>query len=227
MVVISGVDEAGRGCVLGPMVLSICSIEESKEDFFRQKGVTDSKLIPKKKRENLFEIIKKEAVEYKISVIPAAELNILMNNYSLNEIEAIKTAEMISSLKKQTSKVILDSPDISENMYKLRIISNLKKIKFDFDENKIISEHKADLNYICAGCASIIAKVTRDFLLNKLIGSNLSGYSSDPKTIEYIKNYILENKKLPDFARTKWKTIDNIFKDLYQKKIGWFNEKDK
>lgn len=223
MQVISGVDEAGRGCVLGPMVMAICSIDKSKEDFFRKEGVKDSKLILKKKREQLFEIIKKEAVEYKISIVPAVELNILMDSYSLNEIEAIKTAEMIKSLDVETSKIILDSPDTSADKYKQRILNNLKKLEYSIDEKKIVSEHKADLNHICAGCASILAKVTRDSVLKNIIGSDLSGYSSDPKTIDYIKNYILENKKLPDCARTKWKTIDNIFQDLYQKKLGWFN----
>jgi ribonuclease HII len=228
---LSGVDEAGRGCVLGPMVLAICTISKEKEDFFKQIGVTDSKLISKPKREKLFEIIKKEAVEYKIIAIPAEELNLLMNSFSLNEIEAQKTAELIIALKKDTLKVILDCPDTTVGKYKTRIINNINFLeknnsnKFTSKRIEIVSEHKADLNYLCAGCASILAKVTRDKLLSELLGgSDLSGYSSDPKTIKYLKNYILENKKVPSFTRTKWKTVDNIFKELNQKKLGWFNE---
>jgi len=231
---LSGVDEAGRGCVLGPMVLAICTISKEKEDFFKKIGVTDSKLVNKPKREKLFEIIKKEAIEYKIIAIPAEELNVLMNNFSLNEIEAQKTAELILSLKKETLKVVLDCPDTTVSKYKTRIVNNISLLeknnlnKFTNKKIEIISEHKADLNYLCAGCASILAKVTRDRLLSELLGgSDLSGYSSDPKTITYLKNYILENKKVPSFTRTKWKTVDNIFKELNQKKIGWFNEQER
>ena len=225
---IAGVDEAGRGCVLGPMVLAICSISKDKEDYFKKIGVKDSKLLSKPKREELNEIIKKEALEYKIISVPAEELNVLMNNYSLNEIEAQKTAELILSLKNHNSEIILDCPDINTEKYKNRIINNLNIIDNKNLINKkkfnIISEHKADLNHISAGCASILAKVTRDNLLFDLLGNNLSGYCSDPKTIAYLKNYILEKKEVPHFARTKWQTIDNIFKELNQKKLGWFNE---
>ncbi len=221
---LAGVDEAGRGCVLGPMIMALCTISEDQNKYFKDLGVKDSKLVPKKKRAELFEIIKKEVKEYKIIVVPAEELNVLMNRYSLNEIEAQKTAEMISLLKIRPDDIILDSPDTIESKYKQRIIDNLRNIKFDLGKSKVISEHKADLNYICAGCASILAKVTRDTLMNSLVGFELSGYSSDPKTIDYLKKYILEHKKIPDFARSKWETINNVMKELYQKKLGWFSD---
>ena len=55
--------------------------------------------------------------------------------------------------------------------------------------------------------------------MDQLVGFSLSGYSSDPKTIEYLKKYFLENKSFPEFTRMKWKTVDNIVRDLYQKKL--------
>jgi ribonuclease HII len=217
------VDEAGRGCVLGPMVMGLCTISKESEFFLKKIGVTDSKLISPKKREFLFDIIKEKAVEYKIMVVPAQELNVLMQRYSLNEIEAQKTAQMIKSLDIIPKKIILDSPDGSIKKYKERIINNLNLIDFNINNVEIITEHKADLNHISVSCGSILAKVTRDRLLEKLVGKEISGYSSDPKTINYLKDYILKNKKIPEFARSKWETIDKIMKELYQKKIGWFD----
>jgi len=222
LVFTSGVDEAGRGCVLGPMVLGICVIDKSRQDFFKEIGCKDSKLLTPKKREELAEIIKKEAKEYKLIVVPAEELNILMNHFSLNEIEAQKISEMIFSLKTEVSEIVIDSPDTIPEKFKKRIQDDLKRKEYKgLNKLKIVSEHKADVNHVSVSCASILAKVTRDKLIHELIG-DLSGYSSDPKTIEYLKAYILKHKELPSFARTHWETIDKVMKELYQKKISGF-----
>ncbi|MDD3244560.1 MAG: ribonuclease HII [Candidatus ainarchaeum sp.] len=220
--IIAGIDEAGRGCVLGPMVLAICAIDEKKDGFFRDIGVKDSKLLSKQKREDLFSVIEQNCIEYKIIVVPAEELNVLMDGYSLNEIEAQKVVDLLKAIK-SADKVILDSPDTIAEKYTKRVRSILKKEdNKKFDKLDILSEHKADYKYMSVACASILAKVTRDKLMNNLVGFELSGYSSDPKTIDYLKNYFLEHKKFPEFTRLKWKTVDNIVKDLYQKKISWF-----
>jgi ribonuclease HII len=219
---VAGIDEAGRGCVLGPMVLAVAVIKKSQEKELKEIGVKDSKLLSPKRREELFEIINKQAVEYKLVAVPAEELNVLMKKYSLNEIEAQKIAELLISLKSKIDTLIVDSPDTIPDKFKKRIEDNLVKQGSSIGRYTIKSEHKADLNHVSVATASILAKVTRDKLLEELIGKNISGYSSDPRTIEYLKNYILKNKKLPEFARTEWQTIDNIMKELYQKKIGWF-----
>lgn len=220
----SGVDEAGRGCVLGPLVLAICTLNKEQEAYFKKLGVKDSKLIPKNKRDFFFKEVKHNSLEHKIIIIPAEELNVLMNRYSLNEIEAQKTAELVSSLKNIPKNLILDCPDTNTEKYKKRMISNFNIVKYKHSFN-IVSEHKADLNHISVSCASVLAKVVRDKCLQELTGSDISGYSSDPKTIDFLKKYILEHKEIPSYARDKWKTIENIMNELYQNKIGWFYEK--
>jgi len=218
--IIAGIDEAGRGCVLGPMVLAISLVDEKKEAFFKEIGVKDSKLLSRSKREELFTVIKENSAYYKIVVVPAQELNVLMNAYSLNEIEAQKVVELLKDLKVIPQRLILDSPDTVANRYTLRIRNILKKTAVaNIEDLEIVSEHKADYKYISVACASILAKVTRDKLMDQLVGFSLSGYSSDPKTIEYLKKYFLENKSFPEFTRMKWKTVDNIVRDLYQKKL--------
>ena len=218
--IIAGIDEAGRGCVLGPMVLAICLVDEKKEAFFKEIGVKDSKLLSRSKREELFTVIKENSAYYKIVVVPAQELNVLMNAYSLNEIEAQKVVELLKDLKVIPQRLILDSPDTVAERYTLRIRNILKKTAVaNIEDLEIVSEHKADYKYISVACASILAKVTRDKLMDQLVGFSLSGYSSDPKTIEYLKKYFLKNKSFPEFTRMKWKTVDNIVRDLYQKKL--------
>jgi ribonuclease HII len=216
---VAGVDEAGRGCVLGPLVLAVCVIDKNKEKMFKDAGVKDSKLLSSQKREELLELIKKEAEDYQIAVIPAEELNILMDRYSLNEIEAQKACVAMSQLKVIPEVIVFDSPDTSTDHFTKRIKDNLKAISCKFD-SKLISEHKADLNHPSVSCASILAKVTRDKLLKKELGGlEISGYSSDPKTIDYLKDYFRKHKDFPKNTRLKWKTLDNIVNDLYQKKL--------
>lgn len=215
---IAGVDEAGRGCVLGPLVLAVCVIDKDKEKMFKDAGVKDSKLLSPKQREDLFGLIKKEAEDYKIVAIPAEELNVLMDRFSLNEIEAQKASFALSKLKSKPEIVVFDSPDTTTAKFTKRIKDNLKSISCEYDY-KIISEHKADLNHVSVSCASILAKVTRDEMLEKLVGCDISGYSSDPRTIDYLKDYFHKHKSFPEYTRMKWKTVDNIVKDAFQRKL--------
>ncbi len=212
---VAGVDEAGRGCVLGPLVIAVCVIDPQKEKMLKSAGVKDSKLLSPKQREELFGLLKKEAEDYKILAIPAEELNILMDSYSLNEIEAQKACLALSQLKASPDTIIFDSPDTNPAMFSKRIKNCLKP-----SPPKIISENKADLNHPCVSCASILAKVTRDHLLKKeLSGLDISGYSSDPKTINYLKDYFIKHKQFPSNTRLKWKTLDKIVNELYQRKL--------
>jgi len=195
----------------------LCDRQKQGKDV-KDAGVKDSKLLSSKQREELFELIKKEAEEYKIVVVPAEELNILMDRFSLNEIEAQKAAFAISKLKSTPLYLVFDSPDTTTTKFTKRIKDNLKAIKHEYNY-KIISEHKADLNHPSVSCASILAKVTRDEMLKKLVGLDISGYSSDPKTIDFLKDYFKKHKSFPEYTRMKWKTVDNIVNELYQKKL--------
>lgn len=223
---IAGIDEAGRGCVLGPLVVAVCVIDEKDISYFKDLGITDSKLIPKPKRKEFFEIIKEKSKEYHINVIPAQELNIRMQRCSLNDIEAQDMVKLITFLENKVTGIYIDCPDTTPEAFKkrLEIISKNDSYKNILNNNFII-EHKADLNYVVVSCASILAKVTRDEIIEEVVGKNISGYSSDERTITYLKEYILKNKCLPETARTKWETINKVMNELYQKKLGWFCER--
>lgn len=223
---IAGIDEAGRGCVLGPLVIAVCVIDEKDIDYFKDLGITDSKLVPKHKRKAMFDIIKQKAKEYEIRLVTAQELNVKMSRHSLNEIEAQEIAELITNLHVKVSGVYIDCPDTSPEHFKkrLEILSQKENFK-NILNNSFYIEHKADLNYVVVSCASILAKVTRDAIIEEVVGKNISGYSSDQRTIDYLKEYILKNKCLPETARVKWETINKIMAELYQKKIGWFSER--
>ena len=213
---IAGIDEAGRGPCVGPLVMAVTCIEKKNEQSLFDLGVRDSKLILKKKREDFFPKIKKLVTEYNISKITATKLDVLMIRKSLNEIEAMMAGELLNSLKKKPDLVYVDSPDTLEANFAVRI---KKYISFD---TIIKAEHKADINYPVVSAASIIAKVTRDKEIEKLektYGKIGSGYSHDERTITFLKKYLHENNSLPNIVRKSWVTTQNILKEKYQKKI--------
>ncbi len=204
---ITGADEAGRGCVIGPLVICCASIEEKDIDRLREIGVKDSKKLTPKSRE---EIYKKLANITKNIVIKisAGELNELMGKYSLNEIEAMKMGESLNEQDlPENSIVYVDSPDNDPGKFALRIKKYLKK------KLKIVSENYAESKYVIVAGASIIAKHTRDGEIKRIkeiVGYDFnSGYSSDPVTIDYLKKH-MDDEVLKPYLRTKWKTLDKI-----------------
>ena len=200
-----GIDEAGRGPVLGPLVVAGACFKSNKA--LRELKVKDSKLLTPKQRENLFEKIIKFA-KYKVVIISAQEIDLRFeNNKNLNDLEVDAMKVIISELKHK--KVIIDSP--------YRDCDKLKK-ELGLSKNDIV-EHKADLNYPVVSAASIIAKVIRDNEMRKLelkykikMGS---GYPSDPNTINFLK----KAGKFP-FIRTTWETYKNVLKEREQGHLG-------
>lgn len=213
---IAGIDEAGRGPALGPMVMATVVIEKKDEDELKKLKVTDSKLIKKETREKLFEEIKNIAKEYKLVKIFPKELDLLMERKSLNEIEAMKIGKMLNELKEKIEIVYVDSPDLIEKNFE-------KRIRQYININPIIkSEHKADFKYKVVGAASILAKVERDReieILQEKYGNIGSGYSHDMTTRNYIQNYVKENRKLPEFARKRWATNIKFLEEIKQQKL--------
>ena len=217
MALVCGIDEAGRGPVIGPLVICGVMVDEEDEVYLQTIGVKDSKLLLPAKRREIFDTLKK-TLKYKFIIISPEEIDDALKSKesNLNWLEADKAAEIINELKPE--KVILDCPSTNIKQYS----SYLEK-KVNDKTIKIIAEHKADVNYVVVGAASIIAKVTRDNeieLIKKRIGINIgSGYPSDPTTQEFLaKNY----KKYPEIFRKEWASYKNVANKKRQKSLGDF-----
>lgn len=213
--IIAGIEEAGRGPVIGPMVMAIACIKEEDEFKLKTLGVKDSKLLTPLQRERLFNEIK-DLCEYELIKVSHNEIDKAVNSEesNLNWLEADKTAILINKLK--PDKAILDCPSTNLKAYKKYIQAKLKY------KPKLVVEHKADVKYTIVGAASILAKVTRDNEIKKLKAKYKvdfgSGYPSDPRTIAFIqKNY----NKYP-FFRQSWDTWQKARKHSGQKKLGEF-----
>jgi len=201
--IVGGVDEAGRGCVLGPLCIALVCGEEKE---FKPLGLKDSKLLTREKREQLFPLIL-EKFDCSYVKITAKELNELMVKYSLNEIEAMKSGYLLEELKVKPKKIIFDSPDTIALNYSQRIKKHTTK------KIELVSEHKADFNYPVVSAASIVAKVIRDREIDKIKEetgySFSSGYPSDEATITAVRE-MLRTGHGKEFVRMRWSTVEKI-----------------
>jgi ribonuclease HII len=217
---ISGVDEAGRGPVIGPLVIAGVSIDENNLPKLVDLGVKDSKLLSPQRRERLASQIKKLTLNYHIVLLSPAEIDRVVESkrklHKLNRLEAQAMAKVIAVLKPDV--VYVDASDILADRFGEHIAENLSF------SPKIISEHKADVNYPVVSAASIIAKVERDKVISQLQkkhGNMGCGYPSDSNTIKFLEDWIRKFGSYPDFVRKSWKTAKRIKReaDSRQKKL--------
>jgi len=202
---ILGVDEAGRGCVIGPLV--ICGVLASEETIerFKEIKVRDSKQLSRKKREQLGPEIVSLAEDFMLIRISPVEIDEWLGVPGLNSLEARKTAEIISHLKPLVAYI--DAPGKGARGY-ARLINSAIHC-----ETQVIAENFADRNYPVVSAASILAKVHRDKVIRELhieYGDFGSGYPSDKKTREFLTQYYHREGKFPDIVRTGWATITRI-----------------
>ena len=228
-IIIAGGDEAGRGAVLGPLVVSLVSINEGKAKKLSEIGVRDSKMLSRKRREFLFDDIYSLAEDVRTYAITPEEINNAMrSNISINELEAIHFARLIDESEANPKKIYLDSPDVIPEKFGIRVsliskkplkVNGVRRREKERSSNaakavaKVIAEHKADVKYPVVSAASIIAKVTRDRAIEELeesLGFELgSGYPSDKTTVDMIRRN-LDNERLLKHVRAEWKTLKLI-----------------
>ncbi|MEM1725948.1 MAG: ribonuclease HII [Candidatus Bathyarchaeia archaeon] len=206
---IAGIDDAGRGSVIGPLVIAGILIDNGMMQQLKDLGVRDSKLLSPKRREELADKIKKIVLKWTVVKLSPAEIDKVVEAgrklHKLNRLEAQAMAKVIEELKPDI--VYVDASDIIEERFKQHISEYLT---FDVE---IISEHKADRKYPVVSAASIIAKVERDTEIKKLhamYGDIGCGYPSDPKTISFLSRVIQERGEYPDFVRRSWKPAKKL-----------------
>ena len=213
---VCGIDEAGRGAVLGPLVICGALIDEKDEGKLKELGVKDSKLLTPKQRERIAEALKK-IVKYQLVVLSPKEIDDNVNGENgsnLNWLEANKSVELINIL--QPEKAIIDCPSPNTKAYHEYIAERLlhKKVK-------IVTEHKADVNYLVVGAASILAKVARDAAIEEIkkhVGEDCGpGYPANAITIQFLKK---NWDKHPELFRHSWSTYKEVAGLKKQKKIG-------
>ncbi len=203
---IAGIDEAGRGPVIGPLVIAGIVIEPSQEDALIEWGVRDSKQLTPRRRETLEQRIQQLAGQVEILEISAKEIDTQrQQRRSLNILEGQWMAQVLNRLNWDIAYV--DASDVNAERYGRQISAQLKT------KNKVVSEHKADSAYPVVAAASVLAKVRRDMRIRELhrkYGDFGSGYPNDPKTRKFLRDWIRTHNTFPDIVRKTWQTARDI-----------------
>lgn len=217
-----GVDDAGRGPVIGPMILAGCLINDETEREFKKLGVKDSKQLTPKRREFLAEIIKEKVEAFEIIIIHPEEIDEKnKEGVKLNEVEALACAKIINKINNGSNKikVVLDCPSTNLTTWRDFLRAKIENL-FNLE---ILCEHKADRNHISVSAASILAKSARENemdLLRKKYGDEIgSGYSSDSLTIKFLEKNIKKYHNDGIF-RKSWATWKTAFAKTNQKKLA-------
>lgn len=218
---ILGIDDAGRGPVIGPMVLAGCLISEEVQDALKKMGVKDSKQVTSKRREFLVDKIKNIAETFEIALAHPREIDGEEGfDNNLNWLEARKMAEIINKINKGFGKikVVVDCPSTNIGKWRDYLMTHIENLS----NLEIVCEHKADKNHVAVSAASIIAKSVREKEMDKLkekYGEEIgSGYCSDPLTLKFLEKYADKHKDAGIF-RKSWVTWKKAIEKLGQRRL--------
>ena len=215
-----GIDDAGRGPVIGSMILAGVLIKKETEKELKALGAKDSKLLAHSERVRLAALIKESIMRAHLTEATPQEIDeAVLSGTNLNTLEAQKMAEIINALNDTTKKitVIVDCPSINIKKWREKLLSFIKHSS----NLTVLCEHKADFNHPVVSAASILAKVRREehvATLRQLYGNIGSGYPSDPTTIRFLRE---QGARLKDSGifRKSWLTWQEIFpQDKREKK---------
>ncbi|MBU2052957.1 MAG: ribonuclease HII [Nanoarchaeota archaeon] len=218
---ILGIDDAGRGPVIGPMILAGCLLDKSTEDELKKLGVKDSKQLTPKRREFLAEVIREKVEAFEVVIIYPDEIDSENSNGTkLNELEAFACARIINKINKGFGKmkVIVDCPSVSLIKWSDFLRARIKNLS----NLEVSCEHKADRNHIAVAAASILAKSEREKEMERIrekYGEEIgSGYTSDPLTQKFLEKYAGKHKDKGIFRKT-WITWKNAYGNLKQRTL--------
>ena len=208
-ILVGGVDEAGRGSIVGPLIVAGIGIRESKIALLRKMGVKDSKALNPKARARLFGEIMKVIDSVCIHKIGPVEVDDSVSFRGLNRLEAKVMASVINTIG--VDEVYVDCCDVNPQRYRDYMECHLTC------KPKLYSLHHADVISMVVSAASIIAKITRDQEIQHICsryGSIGSGYPSDERTMRFIRDWVVKNGSAPEFTRKSWKPLRMMLDEI-------------
>jgi ribonuclease HII len=187
-----GIDEAGRGCVIGPMVVADVAADDKDRRWFWDQNVRDSKLVPPAQRDKLAKAIMERCwFQIKVTKAPQIDAAVRDRSRTLNGLELELMTECLQDAMDEygdrEAYAVIDAPSINAQGFLEKIYQTSGWGEMD----RLVAKHHADKKDRTVGAASIIAKYERERLIAKLkidIGCDFgSGYCHDPRTKAYMK----------------------------------------
>lgn len=197
-----GIDEAGRGSALGPLVVAGCAVAEGRMARLAGLGLADSKALSPAQRRALDPEIRGVAERIILHSIPPRQIDLAVARGGLNGAEISAMLDIIRQA--WPCRVFVDALTSRPKKFGMQLESLLAPLRVE-----IVAENHADAKYPVVQAASIIAKVSRDAEIDRLKerwGETGSGYPGDPATKAFLAGFA-KTGDWPECVRRSWKTI--------------------
>jgi ribonuclease HII len=200
-----GIDEAGRGSVLGPLVIGAFCCAEDRLATLRGTGVRDSKRLSPRRRKVVYALLPAVGECRSISLTPRTVDRYVVRG-ALNELELESFAALVREFRPDVAYVDACDPIAERFGRRLAELAGTGA--------RIVSRHKADRDFPVVSAASVVAKVRRDAAMDELLhtsGETLgSGYPSDPETKECVARHARDGGRVPTWMRRSWETVQRV-----------------
>ncbi len=216
-----GIDDAGRGPLIGPMILAGVLVDSDQEKALKKAHIRDSKIVSQNERVRLADFIRDNCIAFHIVKTYPDEIDSsLASGTNLNTLEAMKTAAVINAVNttsfwNKKIKVIVDCPSVNISAWRGTLLGFI-----EYKENlTVVCEHKADANHVSVSAGSILAKATREeevLKIRRKYGEIGSGYPSDPYTIKFLREHGIALGDSGIFRKTwgTWKKMYGVSGNL-------------
>ncbi|MFB6154779.1 MAG: ribonuclease HII [Haloferacaceae archaeon] len=212
-----GVDEAGKGPVLGPMVTAAVRADPTA----LPDGVDDSKRLSPARRERLAAELRADPdVAVGVAVVTTDRID--DPSTDMNTLTVDGQAAAVAEVARDGDRVVADASDVSESRFADRLGDRLAASGAAVE---VTAEHRADEHHALVGAASVVAKVERDARIDALAeeyGDVGSGYPSDRTTRTFLREYVREHGALPPCARESWQTCADLLAAAAQSDLSEF-----
>jgi ribonuclease HII len=212
-----GVDEAGKGPVLGPMVLAAVRADPAA----LPDDVDDSKRLSASRRTELAAALRRDPdVTVGVAVVGTDRIDDPATD--MNSLTVAGQAEAVAAVARDGDRVVADASDVSESRFADRLADRLREAGATVD---VTAEHRADERHAVVGAASVVAKVERDARVDALAeeyGDVGSGYPSDPTTRTFLREFVRDRGSLPACARESWQTCADLLAAAEQSDLSDF-----
>lgn len=194
-----GLDEAGRGAWIGPLVVGAVAVPRERLRTVAGTGARDSKTLSPGRRETILERLRSCASVASRGALPE-EVDRHVAEHGLNRLEARLFGELAGTFAPAEARV--DACDANARRFGGAVAHHAGP------QVRVIARHRMDATDPLVGAASIVAKVSRDRAIRELaeqLGEEIgSGYPSDPTTVEFVHRWTGSHDGLPPWLRRSW-----------------------
>ena len=219
-----GVDEAGKGPVLGPMV--VAAVRASPTAL--PEAVDDSKRVSPARRTEIAAMLREhDAVDLAVATVEPVEID--APDTDMNTLTVRGHARAVTRVRRLRDRIVADAGDTSAARFARRLESMLAEMDAAIDDScSVKAAHGADESDPVVGAASIVAKVARDARMAAIdqvyptydgVGS---GYPSDPTTRSFLRAYVADHGDVPPHARRSWATCADVLAAAEQSALDSF-----